>query len=81
MDPVTIQIIISSLGVAVPVVSSMIWIGFRITERINSLDKTLVEIRTLLQATITRIEHIEKNLEKLDIRVSHLEKTTWEEKK
>jgi len=75
----TLQFIISSIGICASIISSIIWTTTKITERMNTMDKTLVEIKTLLQATITRIEHIEKDLEKIDNRVSHLEKTIkWE---
>jgi hypothetical protein len=71
----TIQVIFTIASIVVSIVSSIVWASVKVTKTMNDMDKTLIEIKTLLQATITRIEHIEKSVEKLDHRVSQIEKT------
>jgi len=71
----TIQVIFTIASIVVSIVSSIVWASVKVTRTMNDMDKTLIEIKTLLQATITRIEHIEKSVEKLDHRVSQIEKT------
>lgn len=71
----TIQFIFTIAGIVLSIVSSIVWASVKVTKSMTDMDKTLIEIKTLLQATITRIEHIEKSVEKLDHRVSAIEKT------
>lgn len=70
---------IQNLITAVTFAGSMIWVGYIVSQRISAIEVTLSEIKTLLQSTIVRIEHIEKTIDKLDRRISDVEKTiSWD---
>ena len=66
---------LQALITSITFIGSLIWVGYIINQRISSIEVTLTEIKTLLQSTIVRIEHIEKTIDKLDKRVSDVEKT------
>jgi hypothetical protein len=72
---ITVDVLANIVSVVIPIVL----FGWKIASKMNETNNTLIEIRTLLASTIHRIEHIEKQIDKLDARVSSVEKTiNWD---
>ena len=67
----TIDILANIVSVVVPIAL----FGWKIASKVTETNTTLIEIKVLLASTIHRIEHIEKQIDKLDVRVTTVEKT------